>query len=200
MSELPSSSGLLLVVSGPAGSGKTTVCEEMLKHYPSLSRVITSTSREPRPGEVDGQDYYFFPPDEFERMIERGEFYEHALVHGRYYGSLKREIHEKLDGGNDLLLNVDVQGAAAFRRAANESPELQGRVVTVFIQITPEQIRERLAKRGSEDDAEIERRIRTAQAELEEAPHYDHVIISGTKEEDFERLAVRYEAECRARY
>jgi len=199
MPDSPASPGLLLVVSGPAGSGKTTVCERMLEEFASLSRVITSTSREPREGEVDGVDYYFFSPDQFERMIANGEFYEHAQVHGRHYGSLKREIDEKLARGTDLLLNVDVQGAAAYRQAARESPELRGRVVTVFIQITPEQIRDRLEFRGSDDEAEIERRVRTAQRELQEAPHYDHVIISGTREDDFQRLAGLYQAERQAR-
>ncbi|MGE9297304.1 MAG: guanylate kinase [Puniceicoccales bacterium] len=194
-----SSPGLLLVVSGPAGSGKTTVCDRMLKTYDTLSRVVTSTSRDPRSGEVDGEDYYFFPPETFAQMIEDGEFYEHAKVHGRYYGSLKREIDAKLARGCDLLLNVDVQGAAAYREAAEKSPELSGRVVTVFIQITPEQIRERLEHRGSDDEAEIERRIQTAQNELREAPLYDHVILSGSKEEDFQRLAELYEAERGAR-
>lgn len=198
MSDSPSS-GLMMVVSGPSGSGKTTVCDRLLETYDNLDRVITSTSREPRPGEVDGVDYYFFPPEEFERMIEAGEFYEHAKVFGRYYGSLKREIDQKLAAGVDLLLNVDVQGAATYRRAAEESEALRGRVVTVFIQITPEQVRERLEGRKSDDDAEIERRIQTAVQELEEASHYDHVIISGSKEEDFSRLSALYEAEKKAR-
>ncbi|MBK1858162.1 guanylate kinase [Cerasicoccus arenae] len=195
------SSGLMLVVSGPAGSGKTTVCDRMLATYDSLGRVITSTSRDPRPGEVDGVDYYFFPPETFRQMIANGEFYEHAEVHGqgRYYGSLKREIDAKISAGIDLLLNVDVQGAATYRLAAQNSDALRGRVVTVFIQITPEQVRERLATRQSDDEAEIERRIQTAVKELTEAPHYDHVIASGTKEEDFARLQAIYEAEKAAR-
>jgi len=198
MSDHPSS-GLLMVVSGPAGSGKTTVCDRLLETYDSLGRVITSTSREPREGEVHGVDYYFFSPEEFERLIAKGAFYEHAKVHKRHYGSLKREINEKLAAGVDLLLNVDVQGAETYRQAAQESEELRGRVVTVFIQITPEQVRERLENRKSDDEAEIERRIQTAVQELAEAPHYDHVIISGSKEEDFARLAALYEAERNAR-
>ncbi|WP_269539380.1 guanylate kinase [Cerasicoccus fimbriatus] len=193
------SSGLMLVVSGPAGSGKTTVCDRMLAHYDTLGRVITSTSRDPREGEQHGVDYYFFPPEQFREMIDNGEFYEHAQVHGRYYGSLKREIDAKLAAGVDLLLNVDVQGAATYRQASRENEALRGRVVTVFIQISPEQVRERLEYRQSDDEAEIERRIQTANKELEEAPLYDHVIISGTREEDFARLAAIYEAERKSR-
>ncbi|WP_309397024.1 guanylate kinase [Cerasicoccus maritimus] len=193
------SSGLMLVVSGPAGSGKTTVCDRMLENYDTIGRVITSTSRDPRPGEADGVDYYFFPPEEFGKMIDHGEFYEHAQVHGRYYGSLKREIDAKLAAGIDLLLNVDVQGAATYRQASLDNDALRGRVVTVFIQISPEQVRERLEHRNSDDDAEIQRRIETATKELEEAVHYDHVIVSGSRDEDFARLAAIYETERKAR-
>lgn len=193
------SSGLLIVVSGPAGSGKTTVCDRLLETYDSVDRVITSTSRDPRPGEVHGVDYYYFSPDSFRRMIDEGAFYEHAMVHGRYYGTLKREIDEKLAAGRDLLLNVDVQGAATYRQLARETEALKGRVVTVFILITPDQVRERLEHRQSDNEAEIERRIQTAVKELAEAKHYDHVIISGSKEEDFARLSGLYEKERAAR-
>ncbi|MEO0794318.1 MAG: guanylate kinase [Verrucomicrobiota bacterium] len=192
-------SGLMLVVSGPAGSGKTTLCDRMLNSYDGLSRVITSTSRAPRAGEIDGTDYYFFPPEEFERMIAEGEFYEHAQVHGRFYGSLKREIDEKLAAGVDLLLNVDVQGAATYRQASLDSEALNGRVISVFLEITADQIRERLDTRGSDDEAEIQRRIETAQSELLASKHFDYVIVSGTKDEDFARLSEIYLNEKAAR-
>lgn len=188
--------GLLLIVSGPAGSGKTTLCERMLAEVPGMKRVITSTTRAPRPGEEHGRDYYFFSVEEFLRRLNAGEFYEHALVHGRYYGTLKAEIDEKLKAGQDLLLNIDVQGAASFREAAKTNEALAGSLVTVFIQPKSlDQLRERLGGRGSDDEEEIARRLRTAEQEILQASAYDHVIVSGTRDEDFASLLAIYRQE-----
>lgn len=188
--------GLLLIVSGPAGSGKTTLCDRMLTEVPGVERVITSTTRSPRAGEEHGRDYYFFPMEEFIRRRDAGEFYEYALVHGRYYGTLKSEIDGKLKARRDLLLNIDVQGAASFREAAKENAVLAESLVTVFIQ--PEsldQLRERLGGRGSDDAEEIARRLRTAEQELLQASTYDHVIVSGTRDEDYAALLEIYRRE-----
>ncbi|MGJ3244413.1 MAG: guanylate kinase [Opitutales bacterium] len=199
----PVSGGLLLIVSGPAGSGKTTVCDAMLKAHgdsaPPLRRVITSTTRRPRPGEVHGRDYYFFDDEAFEKKVRAGDFYEHALVHGRGYGTLKQEVQDKLAASIDLILNIDVQGAAAFRRAAETDPALKGRVVTVFI-MPPnlDALRERLAARGERDADEVERRLESARKEMAEAPRYDAIIESGSKEADFKALDRIYR-EARAR-
>lgn len=187
---------LLLIVSGPAGSGKTTLCERMLAEIPQVERVITSTTRSPRSGEEHGRDYYFFPMEEFIRRRDAGEFYEHALVHGRYYGTLKSEIDDKLKARRDLLLNIDVQGAASFRQAAKGNAALAASLVTVFIQ--PEsldQLHGRLGGRGSDDEKEIARRLKTAEQELLQAPVYDHIIVSGTRDEDYRALLEIYRRE-----
>lgn len=187
----PQSKAILLLISGPAGSGKTTLCDRLQLDYP-VKRVVTATTRTPRPGEVDGVDYFFLSPEAFEAGIAKGEFYEHALVHGRHYGVLKREIDSRLDAGQDLLLNVDVQGAASFRQAAAENPALAERFVSVFIELSHETIRARLLGRGTDDEAEIERRLKSAVMELEEAKHFHHRIESGSKEEDYAALKAIY--------
>lgn len=176
----------LITVSGPAGSGKTTLCQRLLLEFPQeVSRVITTTTRPPREGEQDGIDYYFYTQQAFEAGIAAGAFYEYARVHGRYYGTLKREVRDKLAAGKHLLLNIDVQGAASFREAAQADPLLQGRLVQVFIRITEAQLRERLSGRGDDDAQEIERRLASARKELSQAHAFDHVIDSADREHDY---------------
>lgn len=196
MAKEDSPNGILLIVSGPAGSGKTTVCERLLAEESGLQRVVTSTSRPPREGERDAVDYYFFDQASFEKKIAAGDFYEHALVHSNHYGVLKREVLDKLDAGTDLLLNIDVQGAATFRQAAREDPLLKGRVATVFLMPPDtEELERRLRGRGTDDEAEIERRMRVAIEEMKQAGHYDYCIRSGRREADGEALRTIYRAE-----
>lgn len=187
---------LLLIVSGPAGSGKTTLCDRMCAEVSGVERVVTSTTREPREGELDTVDYYFFDRDTFEKKVSAGDFYEHAKVHTNYYGTLKSEIQDKFAKGIDLLLNIDVQGAASFRQAAQEDPQLAERLITVFVMATEEsELRSRLATRGTDDEAEINRRMLSAQKEMQEWSDYDYVIDSLTRDEDFDRLRCIYQAE-----
>jgi guanylate kinase len=192
-----SRSSLLLLVSGPAGTGKTTLCDRLLNDFePELQRVITSTTRTPRDGEVDGVDYHFFNEPEFQKKLGNGEFYEHAHVHSGYYGTLKSEIQGKLTQDTDLLLNIDVQGAASFREIARVDPVLGGQLVTVFIQpVSIQQIHERLEGRGKDSAGEINRRLLTAQREMSHRDHFNHVINSGSKEEDYLSFRSIYEAE-----
>lgn len=190
MSESPQKA-ILLLISGPAGSGKTTLCDRLQRDYP-VQRVVTATTRAPRPGEHDGVDYFFMTPQTFEVGIAQGDFYEHARVHGRHYGVLKREIDSRLDAGQDLLLNVDVQGAASFRKAAAENSALAERFVSVFLELSLNAIRERLLGRGTDDEAEIQRRLISAERELKEAPHFHHRIQSSTKEDDYAALRAIY--------
>ena len=198
--------GLLLVLAGPAGSGKTTLCERLIRQYhPGLQRVVTATSRPPRPGEVDGQDYYFLSLSDFEAAIAEEAFYEHAMVHGLFrYGALKRELQAKLARRIDLVMNVDVQGAAAYRQAAQTDAALRGRLVTVFIMPRDlAQIRHRLLARDPGRETEIERRLQTALEEVTRWPEFDYCFTSDTREADFERVRAIYEAEkarvCRLR-
>jgi guanylate kinase len=187
-------SGLLIIVSGPAGSGKTTLCERMLEELPRIGRVVTSTTRAPRGGEEDTVDYYFFNRDAFQSKIEAGDFYEYAYVHGNLYGTLKCEVQDKLAAGADLLLNIDVQGAAQMRETAQNDPLLRGKVVTVFIM--PPNIGEleaRLRGRDTDTEDEVQRRMRVAVEEMKQSRHYDHIILSGSRDEDFVALKAIYE-------
>ena len=193
-------SGILLIVSGPAGSGKTTLCDRMLAEEPVIQRVVTATTRPPRAGEQHQVDYYFFDHATFEAKVAAGAFYEWAHVHTNRYGTLKSEIQDKLAAGTDLLLNIDVQGAATFRQAGREDPLLQGKVVTVFIMPpSMEELENRLRERSTDDEAEIQRRLGVARQEVQEREHYEHCILSGTRDEDFAALHEIYREEKAAR-
>jgi guanylate kinase len=188
-------SGQLIIVSGPAGSGKTTLCDRMLSELPQIQRVVTSTTRPPREGEVDRVDYYFFDHATFQAKIDAGEFYEHAHVHSNRYGTLKSEVQDKLAAGTDLLLNMDVQGAAHMRKTAQTDPLLKGKVLTVFIMPpSTEALEARLRGRGTDAEDEVQRRMKVAIEEMKQSPHYDHTILSGTRDEDFAALKAIYEA------
>jgi guanylate kinase len=188
-------SGFLFIVSGPAGIGKTTVCDQMLKEIAGVERAVTSTTRKPRHGEVDTVDYYFFDQDTFQAKIEAGAFYEYALVHNQLYGTLKSEVQGKLATGIDLLLNIDVQGAAQIRKTAQNDPLLKGKVVTIFIMPpTIEVLAARLRGRATDAEDEIQRRMAVAVEEMQLSKHYDHKILSATREEDFAALLAIYES------
>ena len=188
--------GIILVVCGPAGSGKTTLCDQMLDRFPGLRRVVTATTREPRPGEAHGVDYHFMSEAAFMGKVESGGFLEHARVHGRLYGTLKSEVRRHLEAECDVLLNIDVQGAASFRRQASSDPLLAGRLATVFIQ--PESLdmlRERLEHRKSDSAEEISRRMETAREELKSARLHDYILPTQSREHDFQVMASIYTAE-----
>lgn len=183
---------LLLVIAGPAGSGKSTLCERLLRERPGFSRVVTTTTRAPRPGEVNGVHYHFFAADEFRRRIAAGDFLEWAQVHGdredRLYGTLKSSVITPLEGGRNLVLNIDVQGVENFRRIARENTTLGSALITVFLVVDPERMQERMRGRAQDGEQEIARRLRTAELELREAPKFDFRIESRSREEDFAAL------------
>jgi len=188
--------GLLMVVSGPAGSGKTTLCERMLEEEPTLARVITSTTRKPRAGEQNGVDYNFFDKETFEAKIKTDEFYEYAKVHQNWYGTLKSDVQEKLADGVDLLLIIDVQGAATFREKAQTDIALKNRLITIFI-MPPEieELERRLRNRATDDEDEIQRRMAVANDEIKQSKLYDYCLYSTSRVEDFEKFRAIYHAE-----
>jgi guanylate kinase len=188
-------SGFLFIVSGPAGIGKTTVCDRMLREIPGVERVVTATTRAPRRGEANTIDYYFFDHDTFQAKIDAGAFYEYAQVHNQLYGTLKSEVQGKLATGIDLLLNIDVQGAAQMRETAQNDPLLKGKVITIFIMPpTLEVLAARLRGRGTDAEDEIQRRMAVAVREMQLSKHYDHKILSATREEDFAALVAIYKS------
>src|SRR6516225_9768764 len=130
---MPTTSPLLILVSAPSGGGKTTLCQQLLAARPDLTRAITCTTRLPRPGERNGVDYHFLTAPDFKKRVRAGDFLEHATVFGRSYGTLRSEVMDQLRAGRDVLLNVDVQGAAAIRECAPGEPDLKRALVTVFL-------------------------------------------------------------------
>jgi len=187
---------LLILISAPSGGGKTTLCQQLLAARPDMTRAITCTTRPPRPGETNGVDYHFLETGEFERRVAAGDFIEHATVFGRSYGTLRSELLDKLRAGRDVLLNVDVQGAAAIRDRARTEPELQRALVTVFL--TPPSVAvlaERLNRRNTEAAAEIQKRLALARQEIAQGRHFDYLLLSTTIPEDLRRMLVIVEAE-----
>jgi guanylate kinase len=180
---------VLLVLAGPAGSGKSTLCDRLVAEDPSFQRVITTTTRAPREGEIHGTHYHFFTPAEFDAKTAGGEFLEWAWVHGqRRYGTLAASVLEPLARGQNLVMSVDVQGVESFRRAAQANPVLKRSMTTVFIVVDHQRLLSRMRARGQDNEAEIARRMATAEAELREAAKFDFVIESHTRDEDFAAL------------
>jgi guanylate kinase len=180
---------VLLVIAGPAGSGKSTLCDRLVAEVPAFSRVVTTTTRSPRDGEVNGVHYHFFSPDEFKRKADGGEFLEWALVHGdkhdRLYGTLKSSVLDPLAAGQSLVISVDVQGVESFRRAAREIAALGRAMTTVFIVVDRERLIARMRSRAKDNENEIAGRMKTAERELREAHKFDFQIESRTRDEDF---------------
>jgi guanylate kinase len=183
---------LLLVIAGPAGSGKSTLCDRLLGERQEFSRVVTTTTRAPRPGEVNGVHYHFFTAEDFRRRVGAGEFLEWAQVHGdredRLYGTLKSSVLEPLAQGHNLVLSIDVQGVENLRRLARTDERLQRALTTVFILVDHERMVARMRSRAQDNEAEIARRLGTAEAEMREAPKFDYRIESRTRDEDFAAL------------
>lgn len=185
--------GILLVVSGPSGSGKTTLCRRLADageaHY-----SISCTTREPREGEADGRDYHFLSREEFEQRIEEGEFLEHAEVHGNFYGSLVSEVLEFLHNGTDVVMDIDVQGAAQVRQCPD--PTIQRALVDLFVMPpSGDELRTRLAGRGTDDEQVINLRMKNALEEMQHWEHYGHMLRSGNREEDYARFLALVMAE-----
>ena len=168
----PDSGGLLVVLSGPSGVGKKTVIDRVLAETPGYSRAVTATTRAPRPTEVDGVDYFFLTEEVFSARLSREEFLEHAVVHGRRYGTLRQPVIEILDRGEVCFLEVDVQGAATIRGLITPA---------LFVFLVPpslEALEERLRGRATEDEASLTNRLATARRELEREGEYDVSVVN----------------------
>ena len=171
----PGGRGRLIVLSGPAGVGKTTVAERLCREL-GLRRSVSATTRTPRPGEANGRDYLFLTEDEFERRLARGEFLEHARVHGNLYGTPRGAIEEALRAGTTCLLVIDVQGGLQVRQAFPEA-------LLVFLDAPDDALVERLDGRGTEAKHERDARRAGAHAERARREHYDYCVCN----DDLER-------------
>jgi guanylate kinase len=163
---------------------------------PNLTRAVTCTTRPPRAGEQDGVDYFFLDAATFLKRVQAGNFLEHATVHGNSYGTVKSEVLGKLRQDKDVILNVDVQGAAAIRAQAEGDAELKRALVTVFL--APPSVavlEERLKKRGVDSPAAIQKRLSVARQEIAQWKHFDYLIISSTIPEDLRRMQAILDAE-----
>jgi len=175
--------GILLLVSGPSGSGKTTLCRRLADedeaHY-----SISCTTRPPREGEINGVDYHFLTREEFSQRIDANELLEHAEVHGNYYGTLKSEVVDFLEKGVDVVMDIDVQGAAQVRECSDQA--IRKSLTDLFVMPPGEQeLRARLMGRGTDDQEVIDLRMRNALDEMKHWPEYTYRLISATREEDY---------------
>ena len=174
--------GTLFVVSAPSGTGKTTLCSMLMKSVCGIQYSISYTTRKPRKGEINGKDYFFVSEEEFRKMIERGEFLEWAEVHGHLYGTSRSQIEKAIHEGKDVLLDIDTQGAINIKNQIKDA-------VLIFI-LPPswEELEKRLKLRGTENQEEIKKRLKTAREEVKKINFYDYVIVNDEIQKAFEQL------------
>jgi guanylate kinase len=169
--------GMLFVVSAPSGAGKTTLCRALTDSLENLRHSISYTTRKPRPGEIDGRDYYFVTEERFRNMVQAGDFAEWAQVHSNLYGTSRRVLDEMRTDGTDVILDIDTQGAGQIKEKCKDA---------VFVFIMPpslEILEERLRNRKSDNEDEIKKRMRRARDEIRDYAMYDYIIVN----RDFER-------------
>ena len=166
--------GLLIVVSGASGTGKGTVCKKILDDMPQIAYSISATTRAPRPGEVDGNEYYFLSRDEFTAWIADGKFLEYANVYGNFYGTPLNKIEDRINRGEDILLEIDVQGALNVKRKCPDG---------IYIFLLPPSLAElkrRIEGRGTESPESLERRLTNAVAEIKIGLEYTYAVVNDT--------------------
>ena len=181
--------GLLILISGPSGTGKGTVCDLLRKNHPEISYSISATTRQPRPGEQDGVNYYFYDKEKFRQMIDAGELLEWAEVYGNYYGTPKQKVLDRLNAGEDILLEIDTQGALNVMKAMPEG---------LFIFLLPpslEELANRLRGRGTETEESLQRRLGAAVDEIKIAHNYRYVVVNDKVEAAEKAIAGIIEAE-----
>ena len=176
--------GLLLVVSGPSGAGKGTICKAILDQNDQITLSVSATTRKPRNGEVHGVNYFFLEKEEFTSMIEKGEFLEYAQIYDNFYGTPKSAIMETLDNGQDVILEIEMQGARQVKEVYPEG---------IFVFVLPpslEELKNRIVGRGTETEEEIEKRFSCAFKEINQIDDYDYFIVN----EDVEKSVRELEA------
>jgi guanylate kinase len=183
---MPSRTGILLLVSGPSGSGKTTLCrrlaDEQEAHYST-----SCTTRPPRPGEIDGRDYFFLTHEGFAEKVSRGEFLEHATVHKNSYGTLASEVLQYIERGIDVVMDIDVQGAAQVRSC--QHPQIRAALVDLFVMpATNRELEARLTGRNTDSAEVIALRLQNAIEEMSHWHEYQYRLLSSTREEDYLRF------------
>lgn len=174
--------GLLLVVSGPSGTGKGTICKDIVAKHEDINLSISATTRNPRVGEVEGKSYFFKTKEEFEAMVDRGEFLEHAMIYDNYYGTPKKAIFDELDMGRDVILEIEMQGAMQIKEVYPQA---------VFIFVLPpslQELRNRIVGRGTETEEQIEKRFNSAYDEIKLLGDYDYFIFNNIVEKSAEEI------------
>lgn len=177
-----SSKGKLFVISGPSGAGKGTIIKGLMSQIEDVKLSVSATTRNPRPGEIDGVNYYFVEMDEFQKMIDNGEFLEYARVYENFYGTPKEKVLNQLDAGYDVILEIDIQGAMNVKKAFPKA---------VFIFILPPsmtELRRRITGRGSETKEVIDLRMSKALGELSYMDQYDYCVVNGEVQEAVNRV------------
>ncbi|WP_293977488.1 guanylate kinase [uncultured Clostridium sp.] len=184
--------GLLIVISGPSGAGKGTICKSFLERNPEVAISVSATTRSPRKGEVEGVNYYFMSKEEFKGKIEDNDFLEYAEVYDNFYGTPKSNVEELLEGGKDVILEIDIQGALKVKENTEEG---------VFIFILPpsmEELKARIIKRGSETPESLMKRFKSAYKEINFISRYNYAVVNDEVETAVEKLEAIISAEkCR---
>ena len=183
--------GILIVISGPSGAGKGTICKELLNRH-DFYLSVSATTRAPRIGEIEGENYYFKTREEFLEKIEEGDFLEYAEVYGNLYGTPKSKVQDMIDEGKDVILEIDIQGALKVKENVSEG---------VFVFILPpsmEELKQRIIKRGSETEESLMTRFKSAYQEINYISKYNYAVVNDTVEEAVQKIeSIMVAEKCR---
>ena len=184
--------GILIVISGPSGAGKGTICKALVERDKNLFVSVSATTRAPRKGEIDGVNYHFLTKEDFFDKVNKGEFLEHAEVYGNHYGTLKSNIEELLEAGKNVILEIDIQGALSVKENTKEG---------IFIFILPpsmEELKNRIVNRGSETKESLLKRFQSAYQEINYISRYNYAVVNDVVEQAVERVEnIIFAEECR---